>query len=169
MNRYAFGILFWYVRAGHVKLPANFEQCANKDALWTAVKRGTLLLMTPSSLRCIHNCHQLLSESAFLCACLAGVRPEQLPSFEEESWELMKNCWHPEPARRPHMGAVQPILERMFDRERARLQSQSTTAAAALPPAAAQTAHPAAPQTSSRTPQTQSSTGSRVSMYNAVL
>ncbi|KAK3104050.1 hypothetical protein FSP39_024020 [Pinctada imbricata] len=37
---YAFGILFWYVCAGHVKLPNAFEQCANKDQLWQNVKKG---------------------------------------------------------------------------------------------------------------------------------
>ncbi|XP_060084377.1 dual serine/threonine and tyrosine protein kinase-like [Ylistrum balloti] len=37
---YAFGILFWYVCAGHVKLPSAFEKCDNKDHLWTSVKKG---------------------------------------------------------------------------------------------------------------------------------
>jgi receptor-interacting serine/threonine-protein kinase 5 len=27
---YAFGVLFWYICAGHVRLPQAFEQCSNK-------------------------------------------------------------------------------------------------------------------------------------------
>lgn len=41
MDVYAFGILFWYICSGHVKLPEAFERCASKDHLWNNVRRGT--------------------------------------------------------------------------------------------------------------------------------
>lgn len=39
---YVFGVLFWYVCVGNVKLFGVFEQCVNKDQLWQNVKKGTL-------------------------------------------------------------------------------------------------------------------------------
>ncbi|XP_057364051.1 dual serine/threonine and tyrosine protein kinase isoform X2 [Manis pentadactyla] len=36
---YAFGILFWYICSGSIKLPEAFERCASKDHLWNNVRR----------------------------------------------------------------------------------------------------------------------------------
>lgn len=37
---YAFGILFWYICAGHVRLPSKFEHFQNKEQLWSNVRKG---------------------------------------------------------------------------------------------------------------------------------
>ncbi|CAH0403494.1 unnamed protein product [Chilo suppressalis] len=81
---YAFGILFWYVCAGNIKLPSAFEIFQNKEQLWSKVKRG--------------------------------LRPERLPHFSDECWEVMESCWASEPSQRAHLGDIQPKLEKILEK-----------------------------------------------------
>lgn len=109
---YAFGILFWYLCAGSVKLPEAFEKCSSKDQLWNNVKKGEgrfrLQIRPPACLPADNGC--------LPCVRRPGARPERLPCFDEECWQLMEACWNGDPSQRPLLGIVEPSLQSIMVR-----------------------------------------------------
>eukprot|EP00288_Rhodomonas_lens_P014123 CAMPEP_0177703822 /NCGR_PEP_ID=MMETSP0484_2-20121128/7875_1 /TAXON_ID=354590 /ORGANISM="Rhodomonas lens, Strain RHODO" /LENGTH=619 /DNA_ID=CAMNT_0019215199 /DNA_START=233 /DNA_END=2089 /DNA_ORIENTATION=- len=66
---------------------------------------------------------QELSLSDMRLAVVAGARPPIQPAWPEELAELLRGCWAPDPAARPHFAQVVQKLERLL----AQLSPHSTT------------------------------------------
>ncbi|VDN13735.1 unnamed protein product [Dibothriocephalus latus] len=95
---YAFGVLFWYICAGRVHLPINYERFSEKNELWSCVKKGPKHFVVFFVLR-------------------SGLRPEKLQCFTGPCWELMKYCWTSDTTKRPHVGVVYEKLQKIYRAE----------------------------------------------------
>ena len=45
-----------------------------------------------------------------------GSRPEKLPAFDEDCWNIMERCWAGDPHQRPLLGEVEPKLVEILKR-----------------------------------------------------
>ncbi|XP_054716105.1 dual serine/threonine and tyrosine protein kinase-like isoform X2 [Uloborus diversus] len=103
---YAFGILFWYICADHVRLPYVYEQCQSKDHLWNSVKKGARPERLPQF---DENCWRLMEE------CWNG-DPSKRPLLGEVEPRLMEIIQHYE---------QNPLLSRVLEQKEVKLFSTS--------------------------------------------
>ncbi|KAI3388296.1 hypothetical protein SNEBB_003986 [Seison nebaliae] len=43
-----------------------------------------------------------------------GLRPNRLPDFPDDAWNLMQECWVANPLKRPHLGEIRTKIEQMM-------------------------------------------------------
>ncbi|GAB1605183.1 dual serine/threonine and tyrosine protein kinase-like [Argonauta hians] len=89
---YAFGILFWYICSGKVQLPVAFDDCASKDHLWHAVKRGLrperLKAFSPECWNIMQQCWH--SEPSM--RPLLGVVETKLRAIQQLAWNTYEKA-----------------------------------------------------------------------------
>lgn len=64
---------------------------------------------------------------------MTGARPEKLPVFEENCWNLMQECWNGDPAKRPLLGDVEPRLMEIMTVDAQKLEEERAKAKELVP------------------------------------
>lgn len=82
---YAFGILFWYICAGHVKLPCVFEHFQNKEQLWSSVRKGIRPECLPQFNEACWNLMEQCWAAEPVCRPLLGYVQPQLEAIMRNS------------------------------------------------------------------------------------